>query len=89
MSLSAREGFIAWYSAFTMAHSVLGFEQADMDQDFLTMYDSIIDTVWQSMYPTLTREEIDEIRDDINLELMKARTVLEEANALNKFGEKV
>jgi len=60
-----------------------------MDQDFLTMYDSIIDTVWQSMYPTLTREEIDEIRDDINLELMKARTVLEEANALNKLGDKV
>ena len=89
MTLSSREGFAAWYSAYTMAHSVLGFEQSDMDTDFLVMFNSVIETIWQSMYQSLTKEDIDQIKDDINLELMKARVVLEEANASNKIGDKV
>ena len=41
------------------------------------------------MYPSLTAEEIEEIKEDINIELMKARTVLEEAVNTNKVGDRV
>jgi len=89
MVLTAKEGFVSWYSAFTMAHSVVGIDLDDLNDDFLLMYNSVIETVWQSMYPSLTAEEIEEIKEDINIELMKARTVLEEAVNTNKVGDRV
>ena len=89
MVLTAKEEFVSWYSAFTMAHSVVGIDLDDLNDDFLLMYNSVIETVWQSMYPSLTAEEIEEIKEDINIELMKARTVLEEAVNTNKVGDRV
>jgi len=89
MGLSSREGFISWYSAYTMAHSVIGIDLDDMQETFQQMYDSVIETIWQSVYSDLTIEELEEIKDDINMELMKVRTVLEEAISSNKIGDRV
>tara|TARA_R110002020_G_scaffold347687_2_gene561336 strand:- start:1905 stop:2123 length:219 start_codon:yes stop_codon:yes gene_type:complete len=72
-----------------MAHSVIGIDLDDMQETFQQMYDSVIETVWQSVYSDLTIEELEEIKDDINMELMKVRTVLEEAISSNKIGDKV
>jgi len=72
-----------------MAHSVIGIDLDDMQETFQQMYDSVIETIWQSVYSDLTIEELEEIKDDINMELMKVRTVLEEAISSNKIGDRV
>ena len=48
-----------------------------------------MDTMWQSRYSDLTKEEIDDIMDDINMELMKTREVMQEAVEQDRLGERV
>ncbi len=89
MALTSREGFIAWFTAFQMAHTVSGVETEDMDQDYINTYRSVMDTMWQSKYSDLTQEEIEEIMDDINMELMKTRDIMHEAVEQDRLGERV
>ena len=89
MALTSREGFASWYAAFTMAHTVLDVDLSDTSEEFQQMYNSVIDTVWQSKYPDLTQEDIEELKDDLNIEMMSIQTILEEAVKSNKMGGRV
>lgn len=89
MALTSREGFASWYSAFIMAHTVLDVDMADVSEEFRQMFNSVIDTVWQSKYPDLTQEDIEDLKDDINIEMMQIQTILEEAVKTNKMGGRV
>jgi phage terminase Nu1 subunit (DNA packaging protein) len=89
MALTSREGFASWYSAFIMAHTVLEVDLDDMGEEFKMMFNSVIDTVWQSKYPDLTQEDLEDIKDDINIEMMQIQTILDEAIKSHKMGERV
>jgi|13_taG_2_1085334.scaffolds.fasta_scaffold01694_16 hypothetical protein len=89
MALTSREGFIAWFTAFQMAHTVTGVDTEDLTQEFLNLYHSVLDTMWQSKYSDLSQEEISEIMDDINMELMKTRDIMAEAIEQDRLGERV
>ena len=89
MALTSREGFASWYSAFIMAHTVLDVDMADVSEEFRQMFNSVIDTVWQSKYTDLTQEDIEDLKDDINIEMMQIQTILEEAVKTNKMGGRV
>ena len=89
MVLTSREGFASWYAAFVMAHTVMDVDINDMSEEFQMMYNDIIDTVWQSRYPDLTKEYLEELKDDLNIELMAIQTILEEAVKSNKMGGRV
>jgi hypothetical protein len=89
MTLTSREGFIAWFTAFQMAHTVSGVDPDELSEDFVDIYRSVMDTMWQSRYSDLTKEEIDDIMDDINMELMKTREVMQEAVEQDRLGERV
>ena len=89
MALTSREGFASWYSTFIMAHTVLDVDIADVSEEFRQMFNSVIDTVWQSKYPDLTQEDIEDLKDDINIEMMQIQTILEEAVKSNKMGDRV
>ena len=62
---------------------------SDTSEEFKRMYNSVIDTVWQSKYPDLTQEDIEELKDDLNIEMMQIQTILEEAVKSNKMGGRV
>tara|TARA_B110000014_G_scaffold262779_1_gene257580 strand:- start:365 stop:634 length:270 start_codon:yes stop_codon:yes gene_type:complete len=89
MALTSREGFASWYASFVMAHTILDVDITDMSEDFLQMYNSVIDTVWQSKYPDLTYEDIVELKADLNIEMMQIQTILEEATKSNRMGDRV
>lgn len=89
MALTSREGFASWYSAFIMAHTVLQVDLDDMSDEFKQMYNSVIDTVWQSKYPDLTQEDIEDLKDDLNIEMMQIQVILDEAVKSNKMGDRV
>lgn len=89
MVLSTREGFIAWYSAFQMAHTVANIDLDDLNEAFLDLYYSVMDTIWQSKYSTLTLEEINELMGDVNMELISTRDILAEAIEQDKLGERI
>tara|TARA_R110000824_G_scaffold383550_1_gene577178 strand:+ start:339 stop:608 length:270 start_codon:yes stop_codon:yes gene_type:complete len=89
MALTSREGFASWYSAFIMAHTVLEVDLDDMGEEFKMMFNSVIDTVWQSKYPDLTQEDLEDIKDDINIEMMQIQTILDEAIKSHKMGDRV
>jgi hypothetical protein len=89
MVLSTREGFIAWFTAFQMAHTVTGVDTDDLSAEFLNLYLSVLDTMWQSKYSDLTQEDISELMDDINMELMKTRDIMAEAIEQDRLGERV
>ena len=89
MPLSSREGFASWYAAYVMAHTVLDVDITDMSEEFQLMFNSVIDTVWQSKYPDLTYEDIIELKEDLNVEMMQIQTILEEAGKSNRMGRKV
>ncbi len=89
MTLTSREGFIAWFTAFQMAHTVSGVDPDELSEDFVDIYRSVMDTMWQSRYSDLTKEEIDDIMDDIHMELMKTREVMQEAVEQDRLGERV
>ena len=72
-----------------MAHTVLDVDMADVSEEFRQMFNSVIDTVWQSKYPDLTQEDIEDLKDDINIEMMQIQTILEEAVKTNKMGGRV
>jgi len=84
--LTAREGFTTWYSAFTMAHTVVGLDVDEMDPEMLLSYNSVIETMWRARYPSLTFEEIEELKEDVNMELMQAKIALDEAIESGKIG---
>ena len=89
MALTSREGFASWYSAFIMAPTVLQVDLDDMSDEFKQMYNSVIDTVWQSKYPDLTQEDIEDLKDDLNIEMMQIQVILDEAVKSNKMGDRV
>ena len=89
MALTSREGFIAWFTAFQMAHTVSGIETEEMNEGYIDIYRSVMDTMWQSKYSDLTQEDIEEIMDDINMELMKTRDIMAEAVEQDRLGERV
>ncbi len=89
MALTSREGFASWYAAFVMAHTVMDVDINDMSEEFQMMYNDIIDTVWQSRYPDLTKEDLEELKDDLNIELMAIQTILEEAVKADRMGGRV
>ena len=72
-----------------MAHTVSGVDPDELSEDFVDIYRSVMDTMWQSRYSDLTKEEIDDIMDDINMELMKTREVMQEAVEQDRLGERV
>ena len=89
MVLTSREGFIAWFTAFQMAHTVTGVDPEDLNEEFIELYRSVMDTMWKSKYADLTQEEIEEIMEDINMELMKTRDIMSEAIEQDRLGERV
>ena len=89
MTLTSREGFIAWFTAFQMAHTVTGVDPEDLNEEFIELYRSVMDTMWKSKYADLTQEEIEEIMEDINIELMKTRDIMSEAIEQDRLGERV
>tara|TARA_R100000900_G_scaffold71560_2_gene56467 strand:+ start:291 stop:560 length:270 start_codon:yes stop_codon:yes gene_type:complete len=89
MTLTSREGFIAWFTAFQMAHTVTGVDPEDLNREFIELYHSVMDTMWKSKYADLTLEEIEEIMEDINMELMKTRDIMSEAIEQDRLGERV
>ncbi len=89
MALTSREGFASWYSAFIMAHTVLDVDITDMSEEFQEMFHSVIETVWQSKYPDLTHEDIEELKDDLNIEMMQIQTILDEAVKSDRMGNRV
>jgi|TARA_R110002020_G_scaffold209526_1_gene415512 phage terminase Nu1 subunit (DNA packaging protein) len=89
MALTSREGFASWYAAFIMAHTVLEVDLDDMGEEFKMMFNSVIDTVWQSKYPDLTHEDVQELKEDLNMEMMQIQTILDEAIKSHKMGERV
>ena len=89
MALTSREGFAGWYAAFIMAHTVLEVDLEDMGEEFKMMFNSVIDTVWQSKYPDLTHEDVQELKEDLNMEMMQIQTILDEAIKSHKMGERV
>tara|TARA_R100000008_G_C3579103_1_gene167223 strand:+ start:871 stop:1140 length:270 start_codon:yes stop_codon:yes gene_type:complete len=89
LALTSREGFASWYSAFIMAHTVLDVDITDMSEEFQEMFHSVIETVWQSKYPDLTHEDIEELKDDLNIEMMQIQTILDEAVKSDRMGNRV
>ena len=37
MTLTSREGFIAWFTAFQMAHTVSGVDPDELSEDFVDL----------------------------------------------------
>ena len=72
-----------------MAHTVTGVDTDDLSAEFLNLYLSVLDTMWQSKYSDLTQEDISELMDDINMELMKTRDIMAEAIEQDRLGERV
>jgi|TARA_B100000029_G_scaffold483607_1_gene534940 uncharacterized protein (DUF433 family) len=72
-----------------MAHTVLDVDITDMSEEFQEMFHSVIETVWQSKYPDLTHEDIEELKDDLNIEMMQIQTILDEAVKSDRMGNRV
>ena len=72
-----------------MAHTVLQVDLDDMSDEFKQMYNSVIDTVWQSKYPDLTQEDIEDLKDDLTIAMLQIQVILDEAVKSTKMGDRV
>ena len=88
--LNDRERFIGFYSMFLTTHIGLGVNPHELEEDGMGyIFNALLETIRKSNCPTVSEDEAKAIIEDCNIEMLKIKTVIDEAIQSQKVGDRV